>query len=311
MLLSFLLVIIFTLSNQQCPIFKCSSSSLSNNQCISYNPSENTYLISLCPSNQLCDYFTNPSKTEIFCSDREKKLLVDTEQCTSNSDCYSNNCQSGKCKGKEKNDSCGLTEECAIGFYCKGSKCIAQEEEGNTCNEDSDCINNCGCSPDKKCIKYFSLDIGESTNNYLLCKTLYMQDEVCASIKLNNDTDECSTENNVCSYTINEGKVVKETEKKCQCTRGDHSKKYCPSDTEGKIWNNMLDKVTKFYKSNDNLHTIRRHQFDYEKKKEIYYAVNYPKYKDVDSCAIDIDLSSTKEQLNLLILFVFIFSIFI
>ena len=52
-------------------------------------------------------------------------------------------------------------------------------------------------------------------------------------------------------------------------------------------------------------------QFDYETKKEIYYAVNYPKYKDVDSCAIDIDLSSTKEQLNLLILFVFIFSIFI
>ena len=100
MLLSFLLVIIFTLSNQQCPIFKCSSSSLSNNQCISYNPSENTYLISLCPSNQLCDYFTDPSKTEIFCSDREKKLLVDTEQCTSNSDCYSNNCQSGKCKDK-------------------------------------------------------------------------------------------------------------------------------------------------------------------------------------------------------------------
>lgn len=316
----FIFLILLIAICSHCPIFKCGAL-LKENQCISHTSSEekNEYLINLCPKDKFCDYSMDPTQSEIFCSNKPKTLLVDNEDCSSAKDCYGSQCIDGKCKGKGINEACSNTGECEIGLYCKNSKCQNQEKQGGVCFQDSDCQNNYGCSDNKTCIEYFTLEVGDKSTNYMLCKTMYTYEGYCSNLISKSGKDECDENDNKCIFTIDSGnQKISEITKNCQCSRGDNTKKYCPLDTHGKIWKDMVNKLKLFFtQKGNNFHSTRRNSFDYETKKAFYYAVNYPKYKNADSCAIDIDLNDSESgnsffflKFHHLVIFSLIFCLF-
>lgn len=296
----------------KCPVFKCTDKSLKENQCISHDLKADIYKISLCPSGKVCDYFSNPLQEEIFCSQQEKQK-VHGEECDFNNDCYSNSCEAKACKGFSKDKECTDTNQCELGLYCNLTKktCQPQVSENEDCVDDTDCLNNLGCNQGK-CKKYVSLEVGEASDSYLLCKTLFAYEGKCASLKLNKTSDECA-EGEKCGYTVSNGSE-KELVKECKCSRGDETKKYCELDTDSSLWKEMISNVKSFYDKNSEFHSVRRNNYDSKTKRSFYIAVNYPKYKNSDECAIAIDVDAqgnegrwtTRSKYVLLLMFLLI-----
>ena len=229
---SLILVISFILSlTGRCPIFRCPTKPFLKGQFSSHEflQDQEIYEVKQCKEGFQCNYL---NKNKSFCKkDSIKKLPGD--DCTKNSECYSNNCKDKVCKGKKEGKLCSSHFECNVGLACIEGKCQLQRKENEFCTEDFQCKNEMGCSQLGKCVKYMSLLQGEFSNfNILLCSNLTINENgYCVVSRLNQTTTECDDEQNVCEYFYDDGVNETNHTKNCSCSRGDGNKRYCPLDT--------------------------------------------------------------------------------
>lgn len=127
------------------------------------------------------------------------------ENCSSNSDCKSNNCLNGKCKGLVLNASCKANIDCDVGLYCNliSKACANQLGLGEKCFTENDCLNTATCN-NSKCINYYTIDNGTQVTNPNACSSgMYYQDPSSFTITCDVktlDSSECGDNQDSCTY---------------------------------------------------------------------------------------------------------------
>lgn len=157
-----------------CPSYQCGS--LSDDLCVSYDGTTNTYSLQDCKaSNTYCNATPN-SMTNVTCSTynpAEAYINYAGEYCKDSTHCYMYYpCNNNVCTAKSYNATCGISEECGVGMYCAyltnstGTYpvCQYQKKVGERCVNDEDCVNTAACAYDYvgngTCTTYFSLPNG-------------------------------------------------------------------------------------------------------------------------------------------------------
>ena len=176
----------------QCKAYGCAFlAGWEDGTCITYTQGSNAFAINPCSSassSPYCDYTKaeNNKWRNVTCGTQPVVIVrYPGEVCSQNSDCVSNNCTNGLCKGTQAGLACGSTTECEVGLYCVSKdyrftcqSLIAVYNYG--CGSDFDCLPYAGCKllqdgPPGMCVPYFSLTNGTSTtcNNgvSLLCSS--------------------------------------------------------------------------------------------------------------------------------------------
>ena len=191
---SLILVISFILSLTG----RCPKKPFSKGQCSSHEflQDQEIYEVKQWKKGFRCNYL---EKNKIFLQRWFNKKLPG-DDCTKNSECYSNSCKDKVCKGKKEGILCQSHFECNVGLACIEGKCQLQRKKNELCTEDFQCNNEMGCSQFGKCVKYMSLLPGEFSN-FLLCSNLTINENgYCVVSRLNQTTTECADEQNVCEY---------------------------------------------------------------------------------------------------------------
>ncbi|CAG9329605.1 unnamed protein product [Blepharisma stoltei] len=160
------------ISYPQCPRYFCSNSTdeWDQLQCIQYRKDIyesdvlNTYYVHPCDNSGL----TCPSSSfqNSTCAEPPPKNLHPGDYCKENSDCQSGVCQQNFCLGKRNGDFCEYIHDCMPGYFCNTTLMLCQDlqVEGQYCSLTYECANYLICDQ-KACIAYYSLDIGEITDN--------------------------------------------------------------------------------------------------------------------------------------------------
>ena len=199
----FILSLTLTLSfSFRCLVSRCPTTPFIDNQCSYHDTMEGreVYEFKQCPLNHYCLY-KNEFKIN-FCRSLDIRSLLG-DQCTSHSDCVTDLCDNNICQGKKEGDDCDYHDKCSIGLTCINKVCQPQRKEGEECGVDQNCQNDYGCTIYGKCVKYFSLKLGEWGVNPLLCETMTMDvDGYCAETKLQQETLECGEEQEDCEYEV-------------------------------------------------------------------------------------------------------------
>ena len=281
--------------SNRCSIFRCTTTPFLDNQCAYHDTiqGDDVYEVKQCPQTFHCNYY-NENKTT-FCSPPISKKYPG-DQCTSNSDCATNLCDNNICQGKKEGDDCDYHDKCSIGLTCINKVCQPQRKEGEECGVDQNCQNDYGCTIYGKCVKYFSLKLGEWGVNPLLCETMTMDvDGYCAETKLQQETLECGEEQEDCEYEVYDGKMKFTQKEKCQCTRGNNDKRYCHYGSKSEMSDELINLIKDVFWRNRKLHTMNRFRIDsYETERRINFLNQYPMYVDADECSIDVDLDNHK-----------------
>ncbi|OMJ75904.1 hypothetical protein SteCoe_24844 [Stentor coeruleus] len=180
-------------ANFACKAYGCASptQSWTGNTCVTFNEGSNIYNLNPCDS--LSE--TNYCHLEIAQANKWSNVTCTVspidppnypgESCTNNTDCISNICVSGVCKGTAQGGSCTSSSQCNVGLYCISQNymftcqpLIGVNEYG--CTSDYDCINTAGClfnvtGEPGICTYYYSLAIGTP----IICNSASGLNEFC------------------------------------------------------------------------------------------------------------------------------------
>lgn len=192
---SFLLSYVFSVRQNQCNTYKCSTTKV-DGECASIKKNTNNYDVSTshCKKDYRCPITTielfSPTNVSTKTYSCQKIVKVDVkdvdvkdvcvrtkyhdESCSKNCECFSDSCSSSKCTAsKKEGEVCTSNKDCMVGQACMSpnltdstKKCTKQKGNGESCVVDYDCNNEYACDM-LKCVKYNSKANGEETGNYM------------------------------------------------------------------------------------------------------------------------------------------------
>ena len=236
------------------------------------------------------------------------------ESCNHDLECYSQECQSGICKGRAYNQTCDHDKKpehayCDVGLACRQKAypedgehkpvyvCVPQISNNHTfCTEDEHCSNDKGCNtqvygPDAGiCVDYYSLSNFEKSSKKELCKSNYIDSEnrcidilFIAEDKKTTSAFECLADTQQCLYQIS-GRNPYDSKKPnenvirldCECSKSADPKAYCPLDTLGAKGQAVKEEAKKRIVTG--VHTKRR--FDDSKLTKDYYFPQFEQATD-------------------------------
>lgn len=311
-----------TPDNFKCKAYGCDlKNSWTTDVCITYQESVNKFAVKECTAkNEACNVAqsTGHEWANATCGPVAAKApLLPGQLCTSNNQCISNNCLSGKCRGAVQGAQCNDDDDCNYGLYCYSINFVFQcvplipiGQQG--CATDYDCVTNAGCNatqeyPINECVQYYSVPLGgivpcPISGNSHLCESA-----AC----FNNGIDDrgtcvpapksakfgstCLTSNDcVATNSLNQTFVGQ-----CQCGYNLQGYKYCsafPGDAPGEKFSSN---VVSLYKLSmfSMCHTSLRFSTDCfdmvssmtGKNADIYFSAylnytNFPMYVENDEC---------------------------
>jgi hypothetical protein len=189
-----MIILIFTLlsliaTTQKCNHYTCDvdNTGVANDSWVCMNstmdPTTRSLNIKLsklgCPINMVCDY--SFSESNDTCISYIPKSLAPGEYCTQNGQCYSNNCNNGKCVGNQVDVDCVFDIECDYGMACGASKCAPLVKLGGACDNMAT-----KCSPKLTCNLGVCTNIGSLANyvaadSPLACQSFYIAPQSAGS----------------------------------------------------------------------------------------------------------------------------------
>ena len=253
--------------NQQCQKVKCDEI-IEENVCIL--PKNDTSIFQLCPKEKICQIISEEPIDKTYC---ENIKLIQKKypglQCNNNTECFSNKCINNICEGIKEGNKCNLTSDCEYGNVCRKENndsnykiCtnpIKENDKENKCYDDSECDLDYGCL-NNKCIKYFSLNEGESIGISLspelsLCQSGFSDENgVCKTLTLQNELEEC---NDICEYIDTNGNIIKKKDN-CLCGYNELGKKYCLLGSGNSNYTKYINLLKKYRLNNKNCHHDER-----------------------------------------------------
>lgn len=212
-------------------IYKCAESNLKENKCMMMNieyvkvgevmEPRRVYSLKNCSKNQVCLSLSDNSNAG-YCVDKLSMINgFDGDECKNSEDCYSFNCDKGKCVGIENGLRCTDPYSCLKYSACIKkdsafhSQCIPIVQSNTYCFSDSMCQIGYVCgkssksSPNKQCLKMFTIENGSYVSHELLCKSgrIWTYDKgenyFCSTSK-KNGAEPCKE--NECKVTISNGR---------------------------------------------------------------------------------------------------------
>lgn len=259
---------------RQCPIFQCDSTdktkdktcAISTLDVVAKRLNISLYSKSCSWDKEICDFSRNYNTTiDTFskCIDKPKVRIgkqYPGEPCNEDADCYAAEktellgiCgnKTKLCLGKERGETCGSTEQCVKGLYCKKgdlkSTCEYQLGKDNNCTSSFDCANNLACVNSTCRDAFYSLNVGDeitsdydaSVNKQLYCKTkmvITSPNDGKIRCAARNHTDlKNSTENDLvkchydqmCNYTMSDLINNVPVQLPCECGYNKYGQGYC------------------------------------------------------------------------------------
>ena len=168
------------------------------------------------------------------------------ETCQRTTECKSRMCIEGKCSTLPDGAKCKKHFQCGQFSSFSNSVCKPLVKDGDSYDSDYNCGFNLACG-NGKCQKMFSLESGEVSDNWILCKSGYVNkietsegfESVC--MKKIQDTPTC--ENNfekTCNYTLttDEGEEMKISE---YCQPNWDYKPICNHGSDFFLWEEFID----------------------------------------------------------------------
>ena len=249
-----------------------------------------------CDSGEICAEIDDVYK----CVSR-KYLLKLNKDCIANEECQSQLCKENKCSELSAGDVCSSGNQCGKGLYCKrgenGKVCTKYAAEGEACDNDTYCLPYLVCGGDK-CVKKFSLENGQATQDDYACQSGVTYDfgkgTICTGFTVQ---DECSTKNECKVEYTYDGQNGK-------------SNYGCRSTADGKsvcgysLGTPEMDEYIKQYKKKfeeldkEDLEEIEN--YDTLDSKDILEAYvkfeNYPNLKNAEECVLNYYLSEMSES---------------
>lgn len=239
-------------AGQSCPIYTCAQRT---DYCIYYPPGTNTVQVSNCTTpGTYCPM--PPSGANVTCTTRTNNTLpkYPGEKCKSSTECLSNNCYKGYCKGAQPGEYCLISSTylrngaCDPGLYCDLTQvpaiCVPLKEDYEPCTSDNQCQYGTGCymcdtCTTGICLEYGKLDSGTELygGNCQNSYSKYCEDGQC--FKFSNGTAICIDDvenrnslNSMCTtniacqstFSVEAQRYITGT---CQCTWNSVGTKYC------------------------------------------------------------------------------------
>jgi len=259
---------------RRCPVFQCDSNdktkektcAASNLDVVAKRLNISLYSKSCSWDKEICDFSRNYNTTlETFskCIDKPKIRIgkqYPGEPCNEDADCYAaekteliGTCgnKTKLCLGKERSETCGSTEQCLKGLYCKKgdlkSTCEYQLGKDKNCTNSFDCANNLACVNSTCKDSFYSLNVGDvitanydaTVNKLLYCKTKIVitshSDGKIRCAARNHTDQKNSTENDLvrcnydqnCNYTMSDLLNNIPVNLPCECGYNKNGQGYC------------------------------------------------------------------------------------
>jgi len=189
------------------------------------------------------------------------------EACSNDDDCYTKNdnfnstCVDKKCTGKKADEACpNGSKECLAGLFCNSTLfCNPLKKAGDACEKFGECENAALFCYKKKCTKPLSIKVGEKVDESeideeagsALCEFGYIANSTCAKTVIPENTNktnffecELGTQCNY-NYLDNQGRVLGNFTRPCECGYNADGKSYCPAATDKneKLFNDYTSKI--------------------------------------------------------------------
>lgn len=200
--------------------------------------------VELCGGTKFCNTpafgsWSNTTQSTYSCAEKNYLPLVDREKCSSNSDCASNQCLSGRCTGLPLNAPCSTSSQCQVSLMCDSNlkQCLPQKEVNSICAYDEECVNRAGCYQGK-CVEYWNLtdgtNITDSATAEWYCEGGFSYDGKCASFyNLDSLPYTCT---DTCNYQIAENNQRIQAPQFCSCGYNSDGLKYCQLGSNSTVW---------------------------------------------------------------------------
>ena len=215
-LLIFALVVLISCDDDQPPIddapVKCPDNKvkIGEDVCaiVAYDSSSKSYFTYVkkksCGKNKACikkkeNYNKDNKQNDIIYTCQKKlNLLKIGKKCNYNAECYTGSCSGGKCT-VYGDETCYGDENCGPDKYCDDdnggtNKCVAYVGEGVSCKNGEKCAPGYSCdslATEPKCKKYYTLEVGDDSENEELCKSFAVYNNKCIEVVEVNSKD-CS-----------------------------------------------------------------------------------------------------------------------
>lgn len=267
-----------------------------------------------CPANEYC---IKEGNTAVYFCRPENSDFLNGHSCTENSLCRSGFCDNGVCAGRKEGDECTEHKNCDNSLYCSKETVEAEKgvckkllQENEKCNKTLDvCDYGLGCTTVKInatenfCVKYFSRDNKEYSEEEIYCRTGYMDDKTCKKTYAvyYEEVKPCNT-NEDCPIFIS-GNLTKKGF--CINSTVEIGKKYCHITTKNKEFTDFItmhdeymEKKNKGERLNFNVGEWQKHKGDYNLYDDFELTKSYmyskSKYIYMDDCVIEQDFSLKK-----------------
>lgn len=260
---------------RRCPIFQCDSTDKTKEKTCAISTLDvfakrlniSLYSKSCAWDKEICDFSKNYNTTiETYsrCLEKPKVRIgkqYPGEPCNEDADCYAAEkteligiCgnKTKLCLGKERGETCGSTEQCVKGLYCKKgdlkSTCEYQLGKDKNCTSSFDCANNLACVNSTCKDAFYSLSAGDvisvveydaSVNPLLYCKTKMIiksaSDGKLRCATLNHTDAKNSSESDLvrcgfdqmCNYTMSDLLNNQPVQYQCECGYNKNGQGYC------------------------------------------------------------------------------------
>lgn len=221
-----------------------------------------------CPFNETRVYNSGDSEN---CIKKKAQVenLIHGQYCQDDLECLSKNCRKGKCQGFEEKKECIDDRYCAGALYCHKihKNCTKQIDpkdltlKNYICLDDYECQNSHICQFGK-CVRPYTLNDGEVTNNPKMCKSGKTSSiisgttltSVCDSYLLINSDLACGPNQLTCKYKWQKSNF--EFEQNCICSKTTNGLRFCPPDFSDKFRNEDAFKFITLDKANTRLRQI-------------------------------------------------------
>ena len=245
-----------------------------------------------CDSGEICSYVGDVYK----CVSPKYRLKLNKD-CIANEECQSRICKDKKCSELSVGDACSSDKQCGKGLYCKGEVCTEYAAEGEACDKSIYCLPYLACGGDK-CVKKFSLENGQATQDKYACQSGVAENvgssDICTEITVQ---DECSTKNKCKVEYTYEGQKY---ETNYGCTSTADGKSICDYKFGTPEMNEYIRQYKEKFEELDKEDLEEIENYDTLDSKDILEAyvkfINYPELKNAEKCVLNSYLSEASES---------------
>ena len=281
----FLLSLIKLIFSETCTYSISCNEDLSSKYCATKKRTESNNIFEIkvkqCPS-MPCDIYNNllgNDEKNTTCESSQNNIYNNQPSypggvCSSDLNCLSGVCISGKCVDKLLNEECHNHENCPLNLACIKGSCRPYLSLNYPCEDSFQCEFDLFCNKiTKRCQKLFSLNDGVEITDLVastermenLCKSggFVIEKNINGSLikkceTLTNLDNSC---NDICRYKRKSNGEIYESEEKCMCGYNKYRSKYCVLGNGEQVYKEHLENKINFMKNKNYTkfcHTLER-----------------------------------------------------